>query len=68
MECTFCGKEIQRGTGIMYVKKDGKVFHYCFSKCEKNHLKLKRVPRHTLWTKAFKAEKKAKKATKEAKK
>lgn len=53
MDCSFCGKTIPIGTGIMYVKKDGKIFYFCTSKCEKNQIKLKRVPRHTTWTKAY---------------
>ena len=61
MDCTFCGNRIKKGTGTMFVKKDGKVFYYCGSKCEKNHLKLKRIPRHTTWTKQYETEKKAEK-------
>jgi len=64
MDCTFCGKVLAKGTGTMYVKKDAKIFYFCTSKCEKNLLKLKRVPRHTTWTKAHAEEKLAKKASK----
>ena len=49
-ECSFCGKTIEQGTGKMFVKKDGTVFYFCSSKCEKNALKLKRVPRKVRWT------------------
>ncbi|MHC1570481.1 MAG: 50S ribosomal protein L24e [Methermicoccaceae archaeon] len=49
--CSFCGKEIEAGTGKMFVKKDGTVLFYCSSKCEKNHA-LKRIPRHVRWTSA----------------
>ncbi len=48
--CYFCGKEIPKGTGIIYVKKDGKAFYFCSSKCKKNSLKLKREGRRTKWT------------------
>jgi large subunit ribosomal protein L24e len=48
--CTFCGKEIEPGTGRMYVKKDGVVYQFCTSKCFKNLVELKRVPRRTTWT------------------
>ncbi len=51
--CTFCGSEIEPGTGKMYVRKDGIVYNFCSSKCEKNLVKLKRVPRRTRWTKQF---------------
>lgn len=51
MKCSFCGYEIDKGTGIMYVKKDGKVLYFCKSKCEKNMLKLGRKPLNVKWTK-----------------
>ena len=47
--CSFCGKNIEPGTGKMYVRKDGKVLYFCSSKCEKNMLKLKRNPRYVKW-------------------
>lgn len=53
MKCNFCGDEITKGTGKMFVKTDGKVLHFCSSKCEKNFLKLKRKPRTTAWTKEY---------------
>ena len=48
--CSFCGREIQKGTGFMYVKKDATIFHFCAKKCEKNALKLGRSRRKTKWT------------------
>ncbi|MCJ2512020.1 MAG: hypothetical protein LN409_01535 [Candidatus Thermoplasmatota archaeon] len=48
--CTFCGQEIEPGTGRMYVKRDGVVYQFCTSKCFKNLVELKRVPRRTAWT------------------
>jgi len=51
--CDFCRKHIEPGTGKMFVRKDGKVFDFCSSKCEKNMLKLKRKPRTTRWTKEY---------------
>jgi large subunit ribosomal protein L24e len=54
--CSFCGNEIEPGTGKMYVKRDGVVFHFCSSKCENNMIKLKRVPRRTRWTKHHSSE------------
>ena len=50
MKCTFCGKVIPKGTGKIYVKKDGKIFNFCSSKCEKNMIQLKRKPVQTKWT------------------
>ena len=49
-KCTFCGTEIPRGTGKMFVKKDGKILYFCSNKCEKNMLTLGRKARTTKWT------------------
>ena len=48
--CTFCGNEIEPGTGRMYIKKDGAIYNFCTSKCFKNMIELRRVPRRTTWT------------------
>ena len=48
--CDFCGKKIEKGTGMIYVKKEGKVLNFCSNKCEKNMFKLKRKPREHKWT------------------
>lgn len=54
MKCTFCGEEIKKGTGKIYVLKTGKLFYFCSNKCEKNLLKLGRKPLTTKWTKFYK--------------
>ena len=41
----------------MYIKKDGTTFNFCSSKCQKNMIKLKRVPRRTEWTERYIKEK-----------
>ncbi len=51
--CSFCGEEIEPGTGKIYVRKDGKVLHFCSRKCEKNMIVLKRNPRKLKWTKYY---------------
>ena len=51
--CNFCGNEIEKGTGMIFVEKIGKVLHFCSSKCERNMV-LGRIPRHTRWTQEFK--------------
>jgi large subunit ribosomal protein L24e len=51
--CSFCGNEIEPGTGKMFIRKDGTVFLFCSHKCQNNMLKLGRVPRWTPWTQAF---------------
>ncbi|MBN1502974.1 50S ribosomal protein L24e [Candidatus Woesearchaeota archaeon] len=59
--CSFCGEQIEPGTGKMFVKKDAKIFYFCSRKCEKNLLKLKRKPRTTRWTREFHQVKKGEK-------
>ncbi len=49
VKCSFCNKEIEKGTGKLYVRKDARPLHFCSSKCEKNMLKLRRVPRKMKW-------------------
>lgn len=51
--CSFCGKNIEKGTGTMFVKKDGKILYFCSSKCDKNLMKLGRVPREIKWTQEY---------------
>lgn len=53
VSCSFCGKVIPKGTGKMFVKKDGKILYFDGSKCEKNLLKLNRKPRNFKWTKSY---------------
>jgi large subunit ribosomal protein L24e len=49
-DCSFCGTPIEKGAGMMYVKKDGKIYWFCSSKCEKATFKLKQIPRNKKWT------------------
>ena len=42
--CSFSHEEIEPGTGMMYVKRDGSVMWFRDSKVRKNALKLKRNP------------------------
>ncbi len=65
--CSFCGKEIEPGTGRMFVKKDGTVLFFCTSKCFKNSMKLKRVPRRVRWTEQYRREKRIRTGVKEEK-
>lgn len=55
MKCSFCGKEIEKGKGIMYVKANGQIFYFCSSKCKRNMLKLGRKGKDWKWTEASKA-------------
>ena len=51
--CSFCGNQIERGTGKMFVYNTGKILWFCGSKCEKNMLKLKRTPQNFKWTSSY---------------
>jgi large subunit ribosomal protein L24e len=62
--CSFCRRLIEPGTGLMYVKNDGRIFLFCKSKCEKNIIKLDHKPRTTRWTLEFAREKKQSKTQK----
>jgi len=53
VKCTFCGEVLERGTGKMYVLKDGTIYYFCSMKCEKNQIKLGRKAIRTRWTKRF---------------
>ena len=49
--CNFCDRPVAKGSGTMLAKNDGTVLWFCSSKCKKNALVLKRVPRKLKWTK-----------------
>jgi len=51
--CSFCGNDIEPGTGKMFIKKDGTIYLFCSRKCQANLLNLGRVPRWTPWTQSF---------------
>jgi large subunit ribosomal protein L24e len=38
-----------KGTGKMYVKASGQIWYFCTMKCEKNLIKLGRIPREEKW-------------------
>ena len=52
-KCTFCGHQIEEGTGKMFIYNSGKIDHFCSQKCEKNLLKLGRKARKLKWTRHF---------------
>jgi large subunit ribosomal protein L24e len=51
--CSFSGEEIEPGTGLMFVKRDGTVMWFKNSKARKNSLKLRRNPRKVKWTRHY---------------
>jgi large subunit ribosomal protein L24e len=50
MKCDFCGKEIEKGSGKIIFKDNGKQIDLCSNKCEKNMIKFKKKPRNLNWT------------------
>lgn len=50
--CSFCGYEIEPGTGFMYVTEDGKKLYFCSRKCFRNW-EMGRDPRELKWTKYY---------------
>ncbi|MCD6522912.1 MAG: hypothetical protein J7K68_04125 [Candidatus Diapherotrites archaeon] len=57
MKCSFCGREIPRGTGKIIATREGDIYYICSSKCEKNMFKLKRKPQKVKWTMRYQYEK-----------
>lgn len=55
-KCSFCGVEIPKGRGKMYVYTSGKIDFFCSGTCEKHVLKLHHKPLQTRWTKAYRQE------------
>ena len=51
--CNFSGEEIEPGTGLMYVKRDGTVLWFKSSKARKNMVNLNRNPRRIKWTRHY---------------
>ena len=60
--CSFCAGEIEPGTGTMFIKRDGSVFHFCTSSCRKQQLHLGRVGHRIKWTRAHALKKAAESA------
>ncbi len=42
MKCSYCQEEIEKGTGIMYVRKTGALKYYCSKRCMKMDVKFKK--------------------------
>jgi len=47
--CSFCGKQIPQGRGIIYVEISGKINNLCSHKCKQNR-KMGRDPLRMKWT------------------
>ncbi|MDE1859994.1 MAG: 50S ribosomal protein L24e [Candidatus Micrarchaeota archaeon] len=33
MKCSYCTSEIEKGTGMMYVRKNGAIRYFCSKRC-----------------------------------
>ncbi|MCL4365029.1 MAG: 50S ribosomal protein L24e [Candidatus Marsarchaeota archaeon] len=33
MKCSYCSSEIEKGTGTIYVRKNGAIRYYCSKRC-----------------------------------
>jgi large subunit ribosomal protein L24e len=64
-QCSFCAREIEPGTGTMFVKRDGSVFHFCSSSCRKQQLVLGRVGHRFKWTRAHELKRAAERSSAE---
>ncbi|MCE4613230.1 MAG: 50S ribosomal protein L24e [Desulfurococcales archaeon] len=47
--CSFCGRRIEPGTGLMYVTRRGDIYWFCSSKCYKMFSRPRRSKRQPLW-------------------
>ncbi len=57
--CSFSGRDIPKGKGLIYVKKDGTIHYFYSSKEKRNFLNLKREGRRQKWTPAYREFKKS---------
>jgi len=51
--CSYCGKEIPPGRGMLFVQRTGSVLYFCSNKCKKSQLILKRDPKKLKWTERY---------------
>lgn len=51
--CSFCANDIEPGTGITFVRKNGQVVRFCSRKCRRSLIDFKRDPRKYKWTKKY---------------
>ena len=33
MKCSYCTREIEKGTGLTYVRRNGAIRYYCSNRC-----------------------------------
>ena len=52
LKCSFCSETMPFGTGLMYVRNDGRILYFCNSKCERN-TEIGREGKNKKWTKTY---------------
>lgn len=52
MKCSFSGKDIPLGKGVVYFTSNGKMYSFYSSKSKKNMLKLNRDPKTMKWSRS----------------
>ncbi len=58
MKCSYCTSEIERGTGLEYVKRNGAIRYYCSDRCFKyNEVYQKKPNRKEMASDAKRAKK-----------
>jgi LSU ribosomal protein L24E len=57
--CSYCGKPIPPGYGLMYVRVDGVVLRFCSRKCFVSMVKMGRNPQKQAWVRKAKRVKQA---------
>ncbi len=53
MKCSFCGKEIPKGRGKMFVRLSGEILYFCRKKCERYYF-MGKDARKLKWTERYK--------------
>jgi large subunit ribosomal protein L24e len=66
MKCSFCGEKVNKGEGILFVRRDGSFLYFCKAKCRIN-FNMGRKSTKLKWT-LRKEEGREAKASKESKK
>ena len=44
MKCAYCQSDIEKGTGMMYVRKTGAIKYYCSNRCYKFDVVQRKKP------------------------
>jgi large subunit ribosomal protein L24e len=56
-KCSFCGSQIEPGTGLAVIRNDGRILRFDNKKCETSMIEFRRDSRNTKWVTKKKEEK-----------